>query len=53
MVKLSSVAYTESLVMGVETSWHLGQGMKDVGNEGGQYAEVVETNLASSLESRP
>lgn len=37
--------------MVVETSWHLGQGMKDVSNEGGPCARVVEANL--SLESGP
>lgn len=37
--------------MGVETSWHLGQGMKDVGNEGGRCVKVVEANLLISLES--
>ena len=39
--------------MVVETSWHLSQGMKDVNNEGGPCAKVVEANLSLSLESGP
>ena len=39
--------------MGVETFWHLGQGMKDVGNKGGRCAKVVEANSSSMLEFGP